>query len=289
MNVLKEESDSDSYYVLMGTCPDVGCSALVAWKSTDIDVLCIRCGQLHDRERILFATNLDITAIGAGSVISSLQLTENEDLWKRQNLIKVNGLSNFHSKMISHLLTFYGMDTPEVKPLSEITEGSAFDCSTLAEKCFTIRREQLQISGYGWDELGSKSYLHDTLFKIGLANGNRDALVPLHADGDGHCLVHSVSRAITGRNLFWHPLRAQLKQHFIEKLEEYKRLIGQFVDSNEWDNIILECDPEYRPNIDDDEIHGLRQIHIFGLANVLKRPIFLFDSIEGMNSVGEYS
>jgi hypothetical protein len=46
--------------------------------------------------------------------------------------------------------------------------------------------------------------------------------VPLHADGDGHCLVHAVSRALTGRELFWHPLRVGLKQHFDLNIDKYK-------------------------------------------------------------------
>lgn len=34
---------------------------------------------------------------------------------------------------------------------------------------------------------------------------------------------------------------------------------------------------------------GLRNIHIFGLANVLHRPIILLDSLSGMRSSGDYS
>lgn len=50
----------------------------------------------------------------------------------------------------------------------------------------------------------------------------RESLVPLHVDGDGHCLVHAVSRALVGRELFWHPLRVGLKHHFITNIDKYK-------------------------------------------------------------------
>lgn len=51
---------------------------------------------------------------------------------------------------------------------------------------------------------------------------SRETLVPIHSDGDGHCLVHAVSRAIVGRELFWHPLRTNLKQHFGQNLDKYR-------------------------------------------------------------------
>jgi len=50
----------------------------------------------------------------------------------------------------------------------------------------------------------------------------REVLVPIHADADGHCLVHAVSRALVGRELFWHPLRTHLKRHIHEHKDTYK-------------------------------------------------------------------
>ena len=46
--------------------------------------------------------------------------------------------------------------------------------------------------------------------------------MPIHADGDGHCLVHALSRALTGRELFWHPLRMNLQQHFTDNMSQYQ-------------------------------------------------------------------
>lgn len=65
-----------------------------------------------------------------------------------------------------------------------------------------------------------------------------DVLVPLHADGDGHCLVHAVSRALVGRELFWHPLRSALKQHLIKHIDEYTVSID-FLPKNNFDLLFI--------------------------------------------------
>ncbi|KAJ9583909.1 hypothetical protein L9F63_021741 [Diploptera punctata] len=246
---------------------------------------------MHDRGRILNTSVLDESARGARSVIKALNLSQHPLLQKNHEMIKVHGLSNFHATLISPLFTIYGMDknTLKAKPLSELTNSPQFDCAILAERSFTISREHLDIPGFGRDGMGSDIYLYETLKKIGEANGNPDVLIPLHADGDGHCLVHAISRAMTGRNLFWHPLRSHLKRHIIEKREIYERLMDNFINANEWDDIIEECDPEFKPDITTNEPRGLRNIHIFCLSNVLKRPIILFDSLTGMKSCGDYS
>ena len=51
--------------------------------------------------------------------------------------------------------------------------------------------------------------------------GGEDRLLPIHVDGDGHCLVHAISRALTGRELFWHPLRKNLFEHLKKRLSSY--------------------------------------------------------------------
>lgn len=111
--------------------------------------------------------------------------------------------------------------------------------------------------------------------------------MPIHADGDGHCLVHAISRALVGRELFWHALRENLQLHFQEKLSLYQMHFQDFIRHSEWQEIIEECKPDFVPP--EGELLGLRNIHIFGLANVLRRPIVLLDSIVGMRSSGDYS
>ena len=117
--------------------------------------------------------------------------------------------------------------------------------------------------------------------------GQGETLVPLHADGDGHCLLHAVSRALVGRELFWHPLMTHLKSHFAARREEYKMLFKDFYEDSDWKDIIDESDPDFIPT--NGEALGLRNIHIFGIANVLRRPIILLDCLEGMYSKGDYS
>lgn len=64
-------------------------------------------------------------------------------------------------------------------------------------------------------------------------------------------------------------------------------MFKDFIDTDEWPSIIEECDPDFQPP--EGELHGLRNIHIFGLANVLRRPIILLDSLECMQKCGDYS
>ncbi|CAG2056365.1 unnamed protein product, partial [Timema podura] len=163
-----------------------------------------------------------------------------------------------------------------------------FDCSVLGDRGFRIDPQHIDVPGYGRDVSGSANYLAGTLLLIKTTNGNRETLIPIHADGDGHCLVHAVSRALVGRELFWHPLRTNLKDHILQNIDKYKKLFQDFINASEWMGIIEECDPEYEP-FDEGEILGLRNIHVFGLANVLKRPIILLDSVAGMKSSGDYS
>lgn len=66
-----------------------------------------------------------------------------------------------------------------------------------------------------------------------------------------------------------------------------QELLKDFVDEQEWPSIIAECDPEFLPP--EGELLGLRNIHVFSLANVLRRPIILLDSLAGMQSPGDYA
>ena len=131
--------------------------------------------------------------------------------------VKAMGLSNYECKLLAPLLTKYGMDkqTGKAKLLSEMTisKKPTFDCSALGSRAFVISPEHLEVNGYGRDRTGSAYYLKNTLKAINTVTkrfNNTEAneyLVPIHADGDGHCLVHAVSRALIGRELFWHALR----------------------------------------------------------------------------------
>ena len=64
-------------------------------------------------------------------------------------------------------------------------------------------------------------------------------------------------------------------------------LFRDFVSAEDWPLIVDECDPDYVPP--DGQPHGLRNIHVFGLASVLRRPIVLLDSFSGLQSSGDYA
>ncbi|PNF31414.1 Deubiquitinating protein VCIP135 [Cryptotermes secundus] len=277
--------------VLVATCPDDGCNAVLIFPSKDKIVDCHGCGQRHRASEVKDVRQMQEQALGVKNVLRSLLLATNANMKKSADLVKVNGLSNYHCKLLSPLLTYHGMDknTQKAKPLSELTNKATFDCSVLSDRSFLISAEHLDILGYGRDQSGSLSYLAETLRRIEEANGDRKVLVPIHADADGHCLVHAVSRALVGRQLFWHPLRTHLKRHIREKKDTYKELLQDFINASEWDLIIEECDPDYVPEEAKGEILGLRNIHVFGLANIVKRPIILLDSAAGMNCSGDYS
>lgn len=273
---------------LSGTCPDPKCQARLYCMSSYQSIECTGCGQVHTQSALqnLKEEKGDIynTALLAiKSLIAGVKPEPGPDN------VKVHGLSNYLCKLLSHLLSRYGMDksSGRAKLLTEMGQPEIFDCGVLCDRAFHIDPEHLNIIGYGRDRSGGVQYLSDTLNVARDANDHEERLIPIHADGDGHCLVHAISRALVGRELFWHPLRLNLMQHFQSNLERYKELFQNFVDVDEWEDIINECQPNFVPK--DGETVGLRNIHIFGLANVLKRPIILLDSPHGISSSADYS
>ena len=58
-------------------------------------------------------------------------------------------------------------------------------------------------------------------------------------------------------------------------------------DEHEWDTIIQESRPDYTPP--DDQTSGLRNIHIFALSNILRRPIILLDKLTHIINAGDYA
>lgn len=284
----KRQKSSEAYRLLYGTCPDDGCQAKLYFPSYDKSIECTNCGQRHERNTLKDVAEVTNPEIALHNFLKNI-LLGNVKPKKGADNVKVVGLSNYVCKLISPILTYYGMDkeTGKAKLLSEMGKGEVFDVSILGDRAFLIEEDHLDVVGYGKDRSGSSSYLADTLNDINAFNDDETRLVPIHADGDGHCLVHAISRALVGRELFWHALRVNLKMNMTTNLDKYKQLFSDFVDKDEWDAIIEECDPYYIPP--EGEAHGLRNIHIFGLANVLHRPIILLDSKRGLSSSGDYS
>merc|ERR1711962_602075 len=118
------------------------------------------------------------------------------------------------------------------------------------------------------------------------ASNQSKSCIPGHADPDGHCLVHAISRCLTGTQLFWHPLREELHRHLRSNLTKYQQLLGAYITECEWPLIVEEADPYY---LSDGAPLGLRNVHVFALANILKRPIILLDSPDCMDNAGDFS
>lgn len=276
--------------ILSGTCPDPKCQARLFFPAHgSVSIECTDCGQRHEQKNLLSVEEVTDPDVVLHNLLRNALLGVTGAPKKGTELVKVMGLSNYHCKLLSPLLTRYGMDRQSGKArlLRDMNQGDVFDCSLLGDRAFLIEPEHVSTMGYGRDRSGSLVYLHDTLEEVKKSNGNRECLVPVHVDGDGHCLVHAVSRALVGRELFWHALRENLKENFKQNLDHYKALFQDFIDAAEWEDIITECDPLFVPP--EGVPLGLRNIHIFGLANVLHRPIILLDSLSGMRSSGDYS
>lgn len=275
--------------VYSGICPDPECHTKLYFPSyASSSVECTGCGQHHAKDSLLNVEDIQDPDVALRSLLRSVLLGQTSSK-TTPDLVKVKGYSNYHCKLLSPLLTHYGMDkrTGEGKLLSEMGQGEVFDCAVLGDRAFQIESEHTETAGYGRDKTGSEMYLKNTLEAIKLANDNEERLVPVHVDGDGHCLVHAISRALVGREIFWHALRANLKNHLKTELHKYKGLFRDFIHDDEWKDIISEADPYFQPP--DGEGLGLRNIHLFGLANVLHRPIILLDNVSGMQSSGDYT
>lgn len=270
-----------------GICPDEQCQMKLYFPTHEASVECPGCGQRHNIGDIRDRNELK----EENKVELNIQQVRQAFMGKKTapELVQVRGISNYQCKLLSPLLTTHGRDgkTDSAKPLTELGMGETFDCSKFATRAFSIEENQLDTVGYGRDRSGSLRYLTEILQQLRKANSNKTGLIPLHADGDGHCLVHAISRCLVGRELFWHALRHALYSHLTANIARYKELFKDFYEEGEWEKIIAEAAPDFQPR--EGEVHGLCNIHVFGLANVLRRPIVLLDSLSGIQSSGDYS
>lgn len=79
-------------------------------------------------------------------------------------VLQVLGLSNYMCKLLSPVLSRYGMDrqTGRAKLLTEMGQGEIFDCGNLSDRAFLLDSEHVNIEGFGRDP-SSAAYLADTL------------------------------------------------------------------------------------------------------------------------------
>ena len=164
-----------------------------------------------------------------------------------------------------------------------------FNCTNLKDFSFSVSPDDHYAPGFGLDTTGSLDYLRDVLQIVQRlpANGNAVTLVPLYTSGDGHCLVHAVSRALVGHELLWHPLQMCIWRHLEQNVDLYKeRFVDLYLEKAEWNHIIAESNPAFSR---DTQMRGLGVVHIQALANILKRPIILLEDMAGIRSAGYYS
>lgn len=291
--LLSQQSDSNSKHVsakvtyCSATCPDQQCQHKLFFPQHEVSVECPNCGQRHS---VVDLPELKVLPDDDQRfAVEVSQLRKMYSANKRSaEQVKVKGVSNAQCKLLSPLLSTYGMDKNDHPcTLQELGVGEIFDCSKLSNRSFAIEESHLQVLGYGLDRSGSRLYLKDTLEQLRGVNNDQDCLVPLHADGDGHCLVHAISRCLVGRELFWHALRSNLHSHLSSNLQRYQDLFKEFYSTEEWEGLVAEAGPDWTPP--DGQTLGLCNIHVYGLANVLRRPIILLDSLMGMQSSGDYS
>lgn len=277
--------------LMSGQCPDGACNNTLRFFSSDHEVECTKCGQTHPTNNIKDVQVTKVDDHNLPDLFCDMITDRIKSGRKDSEAVKVNGLSNYQCRLVSELLTRFGLDktTGKAKLLKDLLpdKREAFDCSKLANHAFTISEEHLNTNGYGID-CSALKYLKETLEKIKEFNGkDRCPVVPLYADGDGYCLVHAISRCLVGRELFWHPLMTEMHLDLLLNQDKYQMQFGDFITDKEFQRIIEEASPDYKP--DNDEQLGLRNIHIFSLANVLRRPIILLDPLVGSTGNAEYS
>ena len=285
--LLSQQSGQSKVTYCSGTCLDQHCQHKLFFPIHEASVECPSCGQRHSVVDLP-----DKKVLGDEDQQFGVEVTQLRKMYsshkKSAEQVKVKGISNSQCKLLSPLLSVYGMgknDQPST--LKDLGIGEMFDCSKLANRSFAIEEAHLHVLGYGLDRSGSQIYLKDTLSLLRDVNNSQDTLIPLHADGDGHCLVHAISRCLVGRELFWHALRSNLHAHLTSNLPRYQDLFKDFYGPEEWEELIAEAGPDWKPP--DGQTLGLCNIHVYGLANVLRRPIILLDSLTGMQSSGDYS
>lgn len=111
-------------------------------------------------------------------------------------------------------------------------------------------------------------------------------LVACKVDSDGSCLPHSISYALTGLEMFYDVFRAAIVLELTEHASWYRENLaeGDIYDDERWENywtrIISSSQPTGGKRVGNE--FYLESAHIFGLSNILRRPILLLDNHEEM-------
>jgi len=101
-----------------------------------------------------------------------------------------------------------------------------------------------------------------------LSSAVPESIIPLKTTGDGNCLLHAVSRAIWGVELYFELLRVKLHEELKNNITWYKKAAKEFTEED-WERVLN--------NAARTGAH-LEFIHTLALSNVIKRPIILYAS-----------
>ena len=125
--------------------------------------------------------------------------------------------------------------------------------------------------GEALKDKSAELYLQDVLSSMSSLGAH---FIPIKVEGDGNCLVHSISRSIGGTEHLYSVLRAALTSELVDNEAFYKSATSGFYHHDgegNYDSQIEWARPTSRAG------QWMSPLHIFGLSNVLKRPIILLD------------
>lgn len=126
---------------LIGTCPNTECHTTVGFPTSQVSVECPHCGQRNDRQAFDDIREYDRggTSSNALKTLTTLLygrvLTQTRAAKKAYDMQKVNGVSGYECKLLSPLLTDYGMDKSGCAlPLAQLNQKDVFDCAALCDR-----------------------------------------------------------------------------------------------------------------------------------------------------------
>ncbi|KAJ8017568.1 hypothetical protein HOLleu_44929 [Holothuria leucospilota] len=109
MASMPSRSSAEQHIMLCGTCPDDHCQTKLYFPSYDASIECPNCGQRHLRNSLKNIEEVKNAEVAIHNMLRTL-LVGNVTPKKTADSVKVLGLSNYHCKLLSPLLTRYGMD-----------------------------------------------------------------------------------------------------------------------------------------------------------------------------------
>ncbi|XP_065072259.1 deubiquitinating protein VCPIP1-like [Rhopilema esculentum] len=188
--------------------------------------------------------------------------------------IRIDGLTNDECRLLSKIFTQF-RPSKGLRGVQHFDDDATFPCYKLSSHVYKIAPDRVDIEYFGRDG-SAMEYLSDVLNEIKSFNKTEHCpLVPLFVEGDGHCLVHAISRCLVGREIYWHALMVEMQRNLKQNKQLYQKKLHEFYSPDSFNQYIKEADPDYKPPPDTEL--GLSDLHIFALANILHRPIFLFD------------